>query len=672
MFKIIHDLKRSNPQRRLVLLNRMRDKNIAYFRKQNPGLADFIETCGTGRFEIRINLTSLDVLDRTNGEPCHPPGELFSYMSEFGSWHHTGWVDKLSIHHIWRGEGEHSKLEKEFLEAIYADLPTLSGRLARRCEVALPTLADGRKYSGAVVFLGIFTGLHIMRYLSTTVVRDFFLIEPDPERFSLSCYFLDYEFLEQRFGGLLLHVGPDMPQYPVDLLTNRSRITSSVWVRLLPAYPDGRFDDIINRVSLRWRALSEIFVPFDREVKNLQNGAQNILAEHRFLHRPPELSAGATIAVVASGPSLNQDMGWLRDNRDRLIIMASISSVRVLKENGIRADFQCTLDTEIDTPLLDRLQLDADTPLVAYYKLDPAICARFDQVYLLPETQKANAVRFKTLLDNTHPTTGNLITAFAAWCAPARLIFFGLDLGYRDPKKSHAEGGWHDENEGAGHHEETGGREHIAVEGNFAETKDEIVTMAYYNNARFGVEAVLAGLVHGGCTVINCSDGARIAGADPVRSRDLDLPEYPGKEADIAAIAAGFAAGHAGLWEAYDTPGATLLEEMKGDILEALTPESGFNWPAWSIALDGAQDAAVNACVRRHREFRIEIYGKLIHDLLAEWLRAMLLGESRAEEEIIYRSGLKALRQTLDSLRWPEELEGFLPGKRGAEPALEG
>lgn len=672
MFKIISDLKRSEPKKRAILLNRMRDKNIAYFRKQNPGLAEFLETAGTGRFEIRINDTSLEVLDRTTGQPCHPPGELFAYMADFGSWHHTGWVDKLSIYHIWRGEGEHSKLEKDFLEVIYADVPTLSGRLARRSEVALPTLADGRKYSGAVVFLGIFTGLHIMRYLSTTMVRDFFLIEPDPERFALSCYFLDYELLEQRFGGLLLHVGPDMPQYPVDKLTDRSRITSSVWVRLLPAYPDGRFDEVIDRVSLRWRALSEIFVPFDRELKNLQRGAQNIIAKQLFLHHPPQLSSGAVIAVVASGPSLAHDMDWLRGNQSRLIIMASISSFRVLKENGIRVDFQCTLDTEIDEPLLDSLQLDYDVPLVAYYKLDPSICRRFSQVYLVPEANKANVVRFNYLLSGTHPTTGNLTTAFAAWCKPARLIFFGLDLGFRDAKKSHVEGGWHDENEGSGHDEETGGREQIRVKGNFAEAGDDIFTMAYYNTARFIIENSVALLLQGETLVYNCSDGARIEGAEPMRSKDLALPEYPGKERDITAIASGFDLDYTDIWTAYDTPGATLIQEMKGDLLDGMTVEKGFNWPDWSIALDQAWDKMVASGVRRHREYRIEVYSKLIQDLLSEWYRTLLMTESHDEEKIAYQSGLKALNQVFDQLRWPEELDVFLTEKHEEESGRKG
>ncbi len=660
MFKIIGDLKRSDPKKRMVLLNRMHDKNIAYFMKRNPGLGEFLQTAGTGRFEIRLNRTGLDVLDRTSGQPCHPPGQLFEYMRDFGSWHHTGWVDKLSIYHIWRGDGEHGLLEKAFLEVIYADVPTLSGRLARRSEVALPALADGRKFSGAVVFLGIFSGLHIMQYLSTTVVKDFFLIEPDPERFALSCYFLDYQFLEERFGGLLLHVGPDMPQYPVDKLTDRSRITSSVWVRLLPAYPDGRFDEVIDRVSLRWRSLSEIFVPFDRELKNLQNGAENILEQRRLLHHPPQLSKDAVIAVVASGPSLANDMDWLRDNQSRLIIMASISSFRVLKENGIRVDFQCTLDTEIDEPLLDQLQLDVDVPLVAYYKLNPAICRRFSQVLLLPEANKANAVRFKYQLLGTHPTTGNLTTALAAWCKPARLIFLGLDLGFRDPEKSHVEGGWHDENEGSGHNEETGGRDKIRVRANFEEAGEEILTIAYYNTARFVIESIVAPLRHNGCVVNNCSDGARIDGADAMRSKDLRLPEYPLKGQDIGAIAAGFDLDYADIWAPYDTTGAVLIKELKDDLLDGLAMgKRGFNWPDWSVALDQAWDKAVASCVQRHKEYRIEVFSKLIQDVLSEWYRTVLLADTRDEEVITYQSGLKALDQILDKLHWPEDLDDF-------------
>lgn len=667
MFKIMEELKRSDPKRREKLLMRTHAKNIDYFKKANPELASFIEARGTGPFGIRLNDHSLDIYDRQTNQLYHPPGELLPYMAELGAWHHTAWVDKLIIQHIWRGEGEHGQRVRAFLEGIYAEFPELLRAKMDTGEVRLPPLKDGRRYSGPVVFLGIFTGLHIMTYLNRTAVRDVFLIEPDLDRFALSCFFLDYQQLESRLGRLLLHVGPNAPQFPIDTLIGLAPITASSWVRLLAAYPDGQFDDILNRVGLRWRALLEIFVPCERELKNLANGLHNIRAGLPLLHTHPELSAHATIAVVASGPSLNANMDWLKANQERLIILASISCTRVLKENGIRPDFQCTLDTELDEPLLEQLQLDPDIPLVAYYKLNPELTQRFGKVLLLHEDNKANAVRFLHAFANTHPTTGNLMAAVAAWCKPAQLLFLGLDLGFRDPNLSHVQGGWHDDQEGAGHVEETGNREHLPVAANFPESEGEILTMSYYNNARGGVEAAIAPLQES-CRIFNLADGARIEGAQPLRSSELKLPAYPKKPGDIELIEQGFSTRYDEIFEPYDTPGRQLIEELVESLIGKLELEGDFRWVEFSQALDAAWGKAITDCIQRHREFRIEVYGKLVLDMLSEWYRTLVLAETSDNTERIYRKGLVQLRETLATLPWPAELDALIPAE-GKMPA---
>lgn len=662
MFKIMDELKRSDPKRREKLLMRTQAKNIEYFKKTNPDLASFIEVRGTGPFGIKLTDTSLDIYNRQTGQLYHPPGELLPYMSELGAWHHTAWVDKMIIQHLWRGEGEHGKRIHAFLEGVYAEFPAMLREKMDSGEVRLPPLKDGRRYSGPVVFLGIFTGLHIMYYLNRTIVRDAFLIEPDLDRFALSCFFLDYQQLENQLGRLLLHVGPNAPQFPIDTLIGLAPITAASWVRLLPAYPDGQFDDIINRVGLRWRSLIEIFVPCERELKNLANGLQNIRAGLPFLQRPPELSTNATIAVVASGPSLNANMAWLKDNQERLIILASISCARVLKENGIRPDFQCTLDTEIDEPLLEQLQLDPEIPLVAYYKINPELARRFNKVLLLHEDNKANSVRFLHSFANTHPTTGNLMTALAAWCKPAQLLFLGLDLGFRDPKLSHVQGGWHDDKEGTGHFEETGNREHLPVAANFSESEGQILTMSYYNNARSVVEAAIAPLQK--CSrILNLADGARIEGAQPMHSTELELPPYAEKTHDIKLLEQGFNINYDDIFEPYDTPGRQLIEELVEFIIGKLEMEGEFRWVDFSQALDSAWGKAVADCIARHREFRIEVFGKLVLDLLSEWYRTLVLAETQENTERIYRRGLIQLRETLATLPWMEELDTLIPAQ---------
>lgn len=657
MFKIIEDLKRSSPARRQEIMMRMHEKNIEFLRGFSPELADFVKARGTGIFGIRVTDTGVEVFDQATKQLCHPPGELFQYMAEFGSWHHTGWVDKLSMHHIFRGRLEHTSLIQQFLEKLYAKFPELAAKMAAGI-VHLPKLPDGRRYSGPVVFLGIFTGLHIAAYMNKTVVRDAFFIEPDPDKFALSTFFLDYALLEKKFGRLLLHVGENAPQYPIDALTSRSPVTAATWVRLLPAYPSGQFDDILNRVGLRWRALSEIFVPYDRELGNLCHGMKNVLDKRPFLLDPPELSEGSVVAVVASGPSLNTDMAWLKANQGRIIIMASISCVRVLKENGIRPDFQCTLDTEMEDSLLEQLQLDPDIPLAAYYKINPAIAARFKTVLLLHEDYKANIARFKVEFNCTHPTTGNLMAAFAMWCKPSTLLLLGLDMGFRDARRSHVEGGWHDENEGVGHDAETGGRDHLAVTANFPESEGNILTMSYYNSARFNVEEALKKKPEE-MKVWNLADGAKILGAEPMHSADLELPECPDKVAEIEKIQAGFSTDYDRLYEPYDTRGKVLLDEMVEDIITRLkSVNDKFSWADCAQALNDVWEKAIQGSIQRHRELRIELFGKLIHDLLAEWYRTMLLDADAAGGGAeLYRAGIDALEEILKTLKWPEELD---------------
>lgn len=664
MFKIIPKLKNAKPKHRQKILLDMQEKNVRYLRQKNADLAGFVQKQGTGRFGIRITDDFLEVFERQSGVCCHPPGRLLEYMQELGSWHHSGWVDKLSIQPVFRGNSEHGRLLTDLLNALHKEMPELKAKLAGGM-VQLPVINNMYRYSGPVIFLGVFTGLHIISYLNRTQVSDIFLVEPDLDRFSLSCLFLDYGQMEKTHGTLLLHVGPNAPQYPIERLITQAPVTAATWVRLLPAYPSEEFDDIINRAGLRWRALTEIFVPYDRELQNLKHGMQNIRDKRPFPHTPPSLSEKSTIAVVASGPSLNQNMSWLKENQDRLIIMASISCVRVLRENGIRADFQCTLDTELDEPLFEQLQMDSSVPLVAYFKINPDLAKRFDKVLMVYEDGKANPVRFFKSITHTHPTTGNFMTAFAAWCKPVQLLFVGLDLGFRDAKRSHVEGGWHDENEGIGHVAETAHAEHLKVAANFPESEGQILTMSYYNNARLSIENVVAEM-RDRARIYNLADGAKITGAEPMHAEDLELLPYPEKQQDLEAIVQGFSTNFTEIMEPYDISGRELLDDMTCIILETVGKQKLFDWPAFSRAINIAWGIAVQHSVTKHRDLRIEIYAKLIHDALAEWYRTLLLANSPAATRTIYAAGLKALGDMFAALHWPDELDAAPDNQSGA------
>lgn len=650
---VIEELKKTKPKRRPDVLRKIHARNVAFFKRRNPELGEALEELGTGGFEIRFNEEFLDVIEIGTGQYAHPQGRLLEYIETVANWHHTGWIDKLEPVHLYTGEHGHGALLKQFYEALHRALPQVPERMATGA-IQLPRLPDGRRFSGSTVFLGALTGLHIVHYLNTTEVRDIFIIEPDPNKFALSCWFVDYSAIEKRFGRLVLHVGEDMPESPLDFLMNTSPVVAGIWLRMLPIYPSALFDEVIARVNLRWRSIHEILVPFDREQRNLVYGAANLRAGYPILCKTPQLSENCRIAVVGSGPSLENDIPWLKANRDKLIVFAVHSSVRVLRKHGIVPDFQVTLDTEL-LPHLPKLQLDPEIPLVCYYKIDPKAIEGFKTVLMVPESGKANPVRFKRVVTHTHPTSGNTALGVALFMQAPETYLLGLDLGFRAAEKSHAAGSWYDDAGGAGH-ADASSRDNIKTKANFGESVGEIHTHSYYNISRMFMETAIGALA-GERKVYNLSDGAAIKGAEPRRSSGIELETGGDREQDMLAIREAFVREQQDMWEPYPQQGAGVLQEMRKDLLDALRMKHP-SWLAYAQALDSAWDKASFLHMQRHPgDLRIEIFGGLLQDLLRDWLRVMVFTRTPAQFDTGYKVGLEELKKALERLEWPADLD---------------
>lgn len=651
---IIEKMQRLTAKKRLKLLQEIRDKNIKFFQGKNPELSDFLKVNGTGHFRIDVTEDFVDIVDLNTQTYCHPQTGLLRYVQELGSWHHDRWVDKVELTHMLIDGIEHGEVITSFVEKLHQSLPTLSERMSIG-ETALPKLKNGQRYSGAVAFVGIATGLHIAHYLSKTQVRDIILIEPDLDSFCLSTFFLDYAALDKQ-NRLVLHVGPDLPETQLSILINESHITAPVWLRILPGYPPSdELTQLIQRLHLRWRSLIEILVPFDREVRNLLYGLRNLKAKLPVNYLPPKLSTNSRIVVVGSGPSLSNDVLWLKENQDKLIIFATHSSVKILKQHGIRPDYQCSLDTEISTSILDKLELERDIPFISYYKASAVILDRFDKVFLLTESNKANPVLFypELLLGYTHPTSGNLAVAAALFAKPNKLFLLGMDLGFIDTLQEHAKGYW------AGETKEVPldlAQSSLAV-ANFESSQGRMHTKSYYDSARLSVEGALKLLNDYGASIYNLSDGVRIGGATPLHSKDAVLDAYPQKQLDINAFEEAFSTESERLWKPYKMSGTELLSTIRESLLTSVTLKQ-FDWSNFAKALDYSWYIVLHQCISREQgDLRVEAYVKILSDLLTEWYRTLIFTRTPSETEIVYRAGLNALQEILDQLKLPLELD---------------
>ena len=652
----IDGLKKLASDDRTTCLKRLYEKNKLFFSKKFPNVAKLLYPGAMNPFHINVAGDFLTITNTETGELCHPEAGLDCFAEMLGDWTNNAWIDLIEGRIQGKKDyGKYSQFDLRFQKSVIYRFPGLAIRMQERA-INLPTLSNEKRFSNPVVFAGIFHGLHIDHYLSCTQIRNAAFVEPDCARFVLSCYFLDYQALDERFNGLILHVGGDVPQSFVSTFVDRGSVTGAVWVRILPGYASDKFERLIRQVRLEVRKPYDVWVPLDMEIGALCNAVNNMLAGDRTYVGAKKLSGCSRIAVVGAGPSLSNDLDWLTQNQNQFVVFAVHSAVSALKSAGIFPDFQFTLDTRFyDQKDFDRLQLDPSIPIVTLVSDLPDKFANFKEVLRVAEAGGTYSLHFNRPVPFLSPTTGNMALGFACQCRPEEIYLFGLDFGYRQATATHvAEGTSYVTEE---QHRSILGSGHLQVESNFTDS-EAVYTQPYFNFARILAQNPIASVV-GQVSVFNCSDGVRIDGAVPCRSSEIKLREYD-KSHDVVIIRSMFVPAKEGIhWQPLPLDGAFQLAAYKKAMLQVLKMQK-FNWLKFSEKIDNFNALTVKRLpknIAQNLDKRIVPYLNLVKDLLISWYRMLCFTNTEAEWQRVYEEGYVQLNSLIDELEWPKELD---------------
>ena len=661
MQNVIDILREATPSERAEKINAQYEKNRRFFKDNYPVLHKFLEQSACP-FHIDITDGFLNIVKTANGALAHPEAGLDRFAEMLGDWTHDAWIDFCNfVISIPEETTEHYRLFKQFDKTIKKDFRDFPQRFSSRT-INLKVCNENRqdkRFSPPVAFIGIFHGLHIDYYLSRTEVTDILMVEPEPERFMVSCYFLDYESLFKKVHVNMV-IGADIPDDNLNTFLSWTKITPFLWLRILPGYACPFLDRVISAIRLWQVQHFAVSRPIDMDLDGMKDSVRNIKAHELILSKVPVISTDCRIAVIGSGPSLEENIPWLKANHEKLILFASHTSIKVLRRHGIVPDFQVSLDTKFDQDFLASLQFYKNVPLITLSKAHRTLVDYFKTVLLVEDPSKAHAVKFFTYLKYSAPSTGNMALAIAMLCSPSVVYLLGLDFGYRDRKIRHTTGSIHvpesiTEKSDKTSEEESSEKDLLRVKANFPET-GTVLTEPFYNIARFEAEKCIAD--HGnGTAVYNLSDGAAISGTVSMHFHELSSWEYGNKEADIAALQACFSRAERGRnWEPFPTRGKEIIDTMRSTVLETLTME-GFDWRKFSMAIDDVIPALKKYGDTGSDAGRQEVFYRLLIDILLDYYRFLIYCDSHAEAERIYRAGLYALSEFFDSIKWPEELD---------------
>lgn len=396
-------------------------------------------------------------------------------------------------------------------------------------------------HSFHLLVLGIGLAHHLPILSKKTACQHLVLVEPNLEFLYLSMYVFDWEaFLIGLFeeGRHLTIITDQDSRVIAESVRDQMRFINPAFMEgtiFFESYPSSlmaRARDIL----VQERETLTIGLGFlEDEMDMVRNSFHNLKNFKGKYFKKLEDPLSIPAFIVGSGPSLDNDLAFIKENQDRAIIISCGTSLRILLHNDITPDFHMELENvPIVADLMENLSKKFDLSkitLLATTTVDPGVAPFFDNVIFYFRNALASYPLFSQGYSSTlhfaTPMVTNLGFSFAQEIGCRTIYNFGIDLGARDPKVHHAK----DAPYGAGEVEfKTTINE--PVPGNFGGTVfSEMIylwakqTMEYAMN-RFSAKSIY----------YNCSDGVRLEGMIPKLSSTVSLQPIADKSSVIGAV----------------------------------------------------------------------------------------------------------------------------------------
>lgn len=387
--------------------------------------------------------------------------------------------------------------------------------------------------------LGVGMGYHIEK-MTTKDIGHLYIYEPNNDVFYASLHVADYKTLIETYTqpnkGITFQVGTAPEAYFEDILKLLNDI-GLYRTGVLPVYRhynSETLDDAFSRLFDNTSTLYSGFGFFEDEIisvshtiKNLKDPNRRVINGDCYIGK----NTKKPVFICANGPSLDDAIPFLQKNRDKYHLFSCGSTLMPLYKAGLKPDIHFELErTEglFDwVSVIEDKSYYKDISIVSMNTVSPKVLDLFGQsyIYMKPNDGGTELLRmslgkrFEEVLHlfGSNPTVSNAATAFAASTGFNDIYYFGVDLGFKDSEYHHSKDSvYFDKFKGKYTPKQTGDK---TVPGNFCES---VFTTNHFDFGRHTIEFVLRRtkkVREFNC--FNCSDGARIEGAEPIKIEDI-------------------------------------------------------------------------------------------------------------------------------------------------------
>lgn len=378
-----------------------------------------------------------------------------------------------------------------------------------------------------LLFLGIGLGVHIQGVVKKLGAKILFMQENNLELFRLSLFVINYARLAKNVK-LFFSIMEDeisVKKTFVDFLETGNNYNLYLkQISLTREYEKDLFSYqsyVMNQ--------DHIMYPYSAYLLRYIDSPRYVAAGHPFinvshLHHDTYLSS-KPLLFLFSGPSTAKNVEWIKENKDRFIIVTALSTCRYLSREGIKPDILIHIDPESagSLQLIDGMDKEFFENIICLFasNTNENVVNRFspDQIYFIQQSgnYKHGFGEFSS------PTVGEFAYAIFLIFGAQELYLLGLDLAL-DPDTLSS----HSPEHPFAH---TANREDMSSE--LDKTLIEVAgnlrpTVPTYPMYKISINEFsrMSGLFKNTQQVYNLGDGALLVGASPMKIADFSFDNH--------------------------------------------------------------------------------------------------------------------------------------------------
>lgn len=407
----------------------------------------------------------------------------------------------------------------------------------------------------SLILFGVGVGYQIEQLFDQHQVEKLFICEPNRDFFYASLFAIDWagilEKIDADNGRLYINIGDDGTNLFRDLLSQFYSIGPYILANtyFYQSYYNSILVNAISQLREQLQIVISMGEYYDHARYGIAQTSEMLSRKSPLLRASPaklidHQTKEIPVFIIGNGPSLDNAIQTIKEWQGQAIIVSCGTALMPLHKHGIVPDFHAEIEQNRSTfdwiCRIGDFEFLKNISLISCNGIHPDTCELFKDVYLAFKEGESSTISALEILGKQNytelkfafPTVSNFSLNLFSVLGFNQIYLFGVDLGFADKKQHHSQlSGYYREDGNEAYDYEAKNNTSILVPGNF---RKNVFTKHEFKVSKAIIEQTLR---HRKIECFNCSDGAKIEGAQPLALDYVLLTATESqKQAAIASI----------------------------------------------------------------------------------------------------------------------------------------